>query len=460
MKPSAGRSLLMLVVLATVLYVPFLGGGWLTDDFVHLQRLERASFVDIFSSSDAFGFYRPIPQSSLLLDLKVSGRTPWAFRLTNVVLHVGVICAAYLLSSMLLGDGAGAFLATLAFVLTPKAHPVAVLWASARAELMMSLFCLLAVIFWIRWDRGEARGWLPAAGASYLLALMSKETAVLLPVLLLLTPTGSRYFTSRRVFAVGVMALTTAAVLMIRAHADALMLAVTDAHYNLMTPFSRWTRNARNYFQRALPSPLALLLIVGIPALLTTPRSSTLRLDGTTRRLAIFAGAWFLVFILPVLPIAGRSELYLYLPGFGICLLVGAVLTELSRHTPARRLTATATAIYIVAVGSYQVSRAISVHSDAQFSTKLVNALGRDDVLRRYSGGVVMVPEDPQTEERLRGSIGGYLGVVLRETLGRRDIDGVVAYPNTPAVMEGLRLMCAYRNGQVVLNPIAPGSTR
>src|SRR5258708_6793311 len=54
-KPSAGRGLLILVVLATVLYVPFLGGGWLTDDFVHLQRLERASIVDIFSSSDAFG---------------------------------------------------------------------------------------------------------------------------------------------------------------------------------------------------------------------------------------------------------------------------------------------------------------------------------------------------------------------------------------------------------------------
>src|SRR4029453_11909709 len=92
-----GRSLLILVALATALYVPFFGGGWLTDDVVHLQRLERAPIVDVFSSPDASGFYRPIPQTSLLLDLKISGRTPWAFRLTNFVLHVGVICTAYLL---------------------------------------------------------------------------------------------------------------------------------------------------------------------------------------------------------------------------------------------------------------------------------------------------------------------------------------------------------------------------
>jgi hypothetical protein len=461
MNAFGGRYLLVLVILSTAMYAPFLGGGWLTDDFVHLQRLERSSFADVFASPDPFGFYRPIPHSSLLIDLIVSGRTPWAFRLTNVVLHTAVICAAYLMSTMLLGQGRGAFLATLAFVLTPKAHPVAVLWASARPELMAALLSLLCVMFWIRWDRGEGRRWLAAACVSYLLALMSKETAAALPLLLLVTPTGSDNATSHRLSAVGVMALLAAAVLIVRVQVGALVFAATDAHYNLTTPVSRWIRNARNYFQRAIPSPLALLFMVGIPMLLKAPRGSASWQSGAAiRPLSIFAGAWFLVFILPVLPVAGRSELYLYLPGFGICLLVGAVLARLSQHTRARGWVATAVAVYIATVGSYQMSRVISVRRDAQFSTTLVQVLARHDALRRHSGAVVVVPEDYRTEELLRGSIGGYLGLVLQSTLGRRDIDGVVAYPTTPVVSGGLWLACAYRNGEILLNPIAADSAR
>jgi hypothetical protein len=451
MRTSRSGSLLILVALTIALYAPFLGGNWLTDDFVHLEHLERASFAGVFASPDAFGFYRPIPQASLLLDLTISGDAPWAFRLTNLLLHVVVVWTAYLLSTMLLGHGRGACLATLAFVLTPKAHPVAVLWPSARAELMMALFSFLAVLSWIRWDRGEGRGWLLAACTAYPLALMSKETAVLLPLLLLVTPTGSQMLTVRRLSGAGVMALTAVGVLIVRIQVGALTFAVADAHYNLTTPVSRWVRNASNYLERTIPSPLALLLFVGISSLLVPARGAARGpARATIGPLVVFAAAWFLVFIAPVLPIAGRSELYLYLPGFGICVLVGAVLAELSRHMGARGVTAAA-AVYVAAAGGYQVSRAVSVYRDAQFSSKLVEAIGRHDALRQYTGVVVVVPQDPRTEELLRGSIGGYLGVVLRRTLGRSEIDGTVAYPyNRPAV-DGLRLTCGYKDGRIVL---------
>ena len=139
----ARRDLLVLVALSLALYAPFLGGYWLTDDFVHVERLERATFAAAFTTPDAFGFYRPISRTSLFLDLKLFGEIPWIFRLNNLVLHLAVVCAAWYVATMLIGPGRAAFLATLAFVLTPKAHPVAVLWPSARAELLMALFSLL-----------------------------------------------------------------------------------------------------------------------------------------------------------------------------------------------------------------------------------------------------------------------------------------------------------------------------
>src|SRR5262245_5154699 len=125
---SARRDLLLLLALTLAVYAPFLGGYWLTDDFVHIDRLERATLAGVFATPDAFDFYRPIPQSSLLVDLKVFGQTPWVFRLHNLILHLAVVWAAWLVATLLLAPGRAAFLATLAFVLTPKAHPVAVLW--------------------------------------------------------------------------------------------------------------------------------------------------------------------------------------------------------------------------------------------------------------------------------------------------------------------------------------------
>src|SRR5262245_13020845 len=311
------RHLIVLVLLVTAMYAPFLGGGWLTDDFVHVERLERATVTDILTRPDPFGFYRPIPHASLLLDLSASGPRPWALRFTNLLLHVAVVCAAYWLATMLLGEGTGAFLATLAFVLTPKAHPVAVLWVSARPEIVMTLMALLTVIFWIRWDRSGNLRWLAAAGMTCLLAVMSKESAVLLPLILLVTPSGSVTSISRRIAAVGAIALMVAVALMIRAQAGAITLAITDPHYNLTTPLRRWMRNGRNYFQRILPSPLAMLAIAGIPALLVRGGQSVEWPAGRVlRAFSVFAAVWFVAFILPVVPIAGRSELYLYFPGF------------------------------------------------------------------------------------------------------------------------------------------------
>ena len=109
----------------------------------------------------------------------------------------------------------------------------------------MALFSLLACISWIAWDR-DRRWWLlVAAWACYALALLSKETAALLPLLLLLTPPGRQRLTAHRVFAALLMVATAMALLALRAYFGALMPPSADQHYNLVTPALGWLHRGR-----------------------------------------------------------------------------------------------------------------------------------------------------------------------------------------------------------------------
>ena len=156
-----------IVVGVVLLYAPFVGGGWLTDDFIHNARAQSATAATWYSSPDPFGFYRPLPQLSFYISAWLWPDHAVAARLVNVLLHAGVIAAGWLVASLLLAPRA-ALLAALTFALTPKAHGIAVLWMSARPELLAALFSLLAIAAWLLWARGGSRTYLVAAVAGYI----------------------------------------------------------------------------------------------------------------------------------------------------------------------------------------------------------------------------------------------------------------------------------------------------
>ena len=105
----------------------------------------------------------------------------------------------------LLNEPSAALLATIAFALAPKAPPIAVLWISARAELLMALFARLALLAWMRWERSAGARWLALAGRFYILAFASKESAALLPLALIFVPSDRAWFSTSRVAAVALM---------------------------------------------------------------------------------------------------------------------------------------------------------------------------------------------------------------------------------------------------------------
>jgi hypothetical protein len=159
------------------------------------------------------------------------------------------------------------------------------------------------------------------------------------------------------------------------------------------------------------------------------------------------------VLLVPVLPIALRSELYLYLPVFGVCLFAGW-LGSMLVFGIGRRPLAVAVAVSIVALGGYQMARARDIQRDLQFSQTLVTTLRSNPLLTDANRSVLLVPADTGTEQSLESAIGGYLYVVLQYALGGPARAGAVQYRCEPHQAD-LRLTCTYRqtDGTVVISP-------
>lgn len=117
-------------------------------------------------------YYRPLTILSLALDHRLSGNTPSAFHLTNLIIH---LVSCWLLYALLRARGAGGNAAVLGMGLWAL-HPrlsEAVAWVSGRTDLLAGCFVLAALLVRERGTR-LARA---ACGGFLLCGLLSKEVA-------------------------------------------------------------------------------------------------------------------------------------------------------------------------------------------------------------------------------------------------------------------------------------------
>lgn len=163
--------------------------------FVAEGRLER--WQDLltfftrrqFSDTDFPGaFYRPITSLSFAADYALWRLNPLGYHLTDLLIHWGVGMMVYLLGrrAMGLGRGAAAIAAAL-FILHPT-HQGTVPVIARRIDPIATLFTFAAVLLFaqsIEAENQRKMRW--ASWVTYLLALLSKETAVVaLPAMALL----------------------------------------------------------------------------------------------------------------------------------------------------------------------------------------------------------------------------------------------------------------------------------
>jgi tetratricopeptide (TPR) repeat protein len=127
--------------------------------------------------------YYPITWSTLWLEWKVWGDNPYAFHVTNCLMHA---LAAVLVWRVLAGLSIpAAFLAGLVFAV----HPVnvcSVAWISECKNTLVILFFLLTLLFYFKFDQRRRWFWYVLALVMFVFALLSKASVVTLPVVLFL----------------------------------------------------------------------------------------------------------------------------------------------------------------------------------------------------------------------------------------------------------------------------------
>lgn len=190
------------VIYCAVIFLVTFGIYWnsLQGDFIWDDRgliLENTSYLEnwknVFSSftKPFFGttpFYRPLLLVSFILDYQLWGLNPFGFHFSNVLIHGLNGFMVYLLAFLLFKQRTFALIAGLLFA----THPIqteAVAWISGRNDVLLTFFSLLTIICWIQWrNSGGVKRVIAYVGflLSYCCVLLTKESGIILPVLIML----------------------------------------------------------------------------------------------------------------------------------------------------------------------------------------------------------------------------------------------------------------------------------
>ena len=193
MKPARQLYLLGLFVLVgLVAFSSILNSYFLSDDFVLIGNILGGHVSPNLAISQG-GFFRPILILSYIIEVRVWGTRPLGFHLANVTLHSLNAFLTYILSfrlvqnlslserrKLLISLGAG-FL----FLLHPS-HTETVSWISGRVDLIATFFCLACLISFAIYEKTRRTLHLALSFLAFALALLSKESAICLPFLLLI----------------------------------------------------------------------------------------------------------------------------------------------------------------------------------------------------------------------------------------------------------------------------------
>ena len=177
---SAGAlALLALAILLAYLPAVLAGYGFVSDDFMILQRLRAADGLRgaaTFFGQSYYDYYRPIGFVSFAADWTLWRTWPAGYHATSILLHLLNTFLVFLLARRLFAVE-GSVVAAALFGLH-VVNQEAVFWASARFDLLATAGALGALLLLgsrLPWRR-------PAAGLVFLAALLSKESVVALPV--------------------------------------------------------------------------------------------------------------------------------------------------------------------------------------------------------------------------------------------------------------------------------------
>ena len=310
---------------------------------------------DALMSNKGNTFYRPMQIISLMIDAELGGSEPWIYHLSNLLLHLlTVITLFFFLIKIGIKEGIS-FLLSLLFVVNPVfTHAVA--WIPARGDLLLCLFGLFSFISFIEYFRSGGKVYIIIHGIVIAAAMFSKETAVLLPVMILLY----FYFVQKKKFQLkeiipflNIWLITFVIFFLLRQ--SVLKVSHSSNEFGII-PFIKnlpvipitFGKFFIPYNLCTMPSFDNTAAIIGIISLIILAVLIIKVMRGE-KRIVLWGAVWFLAFSIP--PMLFRSldpnlgiEKYdyldyrSYLPISGILVIVGCIINEWSAIIPFKKM--------------------------------------------------------------------------------------------------------------------------
>jgi len=407
------RTILLLCATVAVLYGTTLTNEFARDDFYYIVRnvqVQHAPWRQLIEPHQNSNVYRPLVFLSYSVNYFTLGMHPAGFHLLNLALHAWVTVMLFFLLKELLGERLIALVAAWLFAVHPI-HTEAVTNVAGRPELMAAGFLLAA---WLAHLRGRE----VAALALFLMAMMSKESAVVLPAMLVIGDYASSRWKPHARY-VRMLAMAAAYVgwlwYMQGGRLGRQLIPMIDnplagmpAPWRILNALSvAWKYVGLQIYPATLSAdysfnaiPVSRSWVVLLPALLGTLLIAWLWIGAVLRRQGVpivAGGIYFVAFattaniLIPTGTIMG--ERLAYLPSAGFCLLTAWIWSRL----PLRRRTS-ALGLLVLIVGAFAmrtVIRNANWRDDLTISQATVEAAPDSVKARNNLGGQYMDRRQP-----------------------------------------------------------------
>lgn len=344
-----------ILVVSLMVYASTLRMGFVYDDNPQIKELplirDLRNIPQLFTAEiwQILGgespYYRPLFYASLALDHFFWKDNPFGYHLTNIVLHAAVSILVYLLAKRMTKSRAAAFVAGLLFAVHPV-HAEAVAWVSARNELLSAFFMLLSYLTFVLFLEKRKNTVLFASLLTFFMALLSKEMAITLPLLVFLhvwcftDGDWRKKLLWPSVYCAAVLPylLIRASVLTVQTWGNHPLSWKINTGVGIVVSYTRLLVFPANlkvfynipiqkiFFSAGVLVPLLLLSAIVASVIATKKHDSRL----------FFCFSWIYVTLLPVsgfvafLHPALMAERYLYIPSVGFCMAAGILFSKLA----------------------------------------------------------------------------------------------------------------------------------
>jgi len=360
--------LLFIGAVTAIFFFPMLFNeftNWDDEYYVSKNMMLRGPDLWAIATTQVLGNYHPLTILSYAFNYAISGLHPFSYMLVNYLLHITNTLLVFYFIWKISGKNkwVAAFVA-LVFGVHPM-HVESVAWVAERKDVLYTFFFLLSLLQYWRYLEGGKNKNLWIGFAFFILSLLSKPAAIVLPlVLFLLDYWYKRSFAAKLViekipfflFSIA-FGITTVAIQSKSAMVGLGVFSITDRMlfgcYTLMTYFYRF------FFPYPLSAfhPFPMTNFPGYGILLSPIFVVALLISLwflRKNRVFIFGILFFVVNLLLVLQILSIgltivSERYTYVPYIGLAFAVGMLVNNI-KAIPSKALLGVAS-LFILVMG-------------------------------------------------------------------------------------------------------------